>query len=179
MLGSGDQFTVYRNDVKVNEGGKPVAMVLPIPNPTGEPNKIRMFDTSEYAKFFDDLDALFLTPDRMRGGGAFGSKGASSKSVAEVLPVLKCGPHDYSVAPTFDDLSRIDWDQFELTSEVKEVLSLNYGEGKGFGFLVCMCAETGAYPSIGIIHPTIANGDLFLPTMHAHAGGVEGEQFAD
>lgn len=178
MLGgesAGTQFTCYNNVVEL-KNANPVAMVIGLPNPTGEPDKINMFDMSPYPEFFDKLQSLFHAPVVYRG---MKGPGLSMKnSPPKVLPVLKCGPYSYSVAPTFADLKRIDWTRFEMSPDVEKLLESQYANN-GFGFLVCLCSETGSYPTIGVTHPALANGELFLPTMHEHAGGADGSTVAD
>ena len=170
LLADGRQFTCYRNKVQL-ENAQPVAMLLPFPNPTGATTgTIEMFDMSQYERFFDDLETCFPDPRA-------NTKGVRSMSLAgfgstSPIPVLQCGPYDYSMAPTYDELANIQWEHFAINPSVKGLLATHYAQG--FGFLVCLCTKSGAYSTLGVLHPPRAPGVLYVPTMHAHGGDDDG-----
>lgn len=169
VLETGEQFTCYKNNVSL-KNNEPTAMILPFPS-TGK-SKITMFDMGGYEKLFEHLEQCFPRSYSKRMGDISKSLTDASKIVTP-LPILQCGPLDYSVADNFEEISRLQYDYFKLSPEISEILQRNYSTG--YGFLVCMCKKSGEYPIIGVISETLPNGDMFIPTMHEYGNGSSPE----
>lgn len=188
----GVQLVVYENTIPkqaLNVENDPVAMVLPVPNPSGKADDIRLFSMSEHSGFFDKLDDLF--PREVKLTLNLGGTRGPTRS-ASLLPVQRVGNYNVSVAPTLNDVERLQFDQFHgIEPTVQELLRKHYASG--FSFLVCQLHAVGVnnHP-IAYSHPYVdvsASGDvgrdhqwkladspglLFVPTRHHH--GAEAEE---
>lgn len=188
------QVTVYANEVRLarsvtttfvpwgesggDNGGDVAtcAMVLPFPannsNNSNNSNNggCEMIDTTgiegENEGLFKALDDLF--PVVMTYGGTRGGFGISDG--ASTLEVKTCGSYDYSVAPTLDDLSRLDASLH--IEDVHDLLRRMYGTG--FSFLVCAIRKSAKYHPIAYKHVLRDDGRLFLPTLHEHGTALRG-----
>lgn len=156
------QFTCYRNTVEL-DNDKPVAMLLPFPNPTESPDTIKLFDMTLYEHFFDDLEKAFPKP--LTKGAARSAKSLEADD-DDPIAIQQCGPYEYSIAPTLTDLTHIQWQHFKIWPEVRAIMQTHYAHG--WGFLVCLCTKSGSHSPLGVIHPALSSGDIYVPTMHAH-----------
>lgn len=145
--------------------GEPMAMVLPIPVPTGSPeDAVSFIDLSGDPNFFDGLRWLF---DVMQTAAKSGGIGGVLRSRPK-LAVHVVGSFDASFVPTLGDFDRLD-ERFRLSDEVWSALP-GYGD---FGFVVVKLRKTdGHVHPIAFRFPTREKERLFFPTVHVHDGKV-------
>lgn len=158
--GGGRQFIVYSMRVDAPE---PLAMILPIPVPSGSPeNAVRFINLEAYPQFFDDLRKGFPEPPLSRSLQPF----AAAASLA--LKVVEVGSFIASFVPKVADFDRLD-ERFRLPAGVWDRLP-RYAD---WGFTVFQLK-----PGDQKVHPMAfefprANPDqLFFPTVHIHDGQV-------
>ncbi|HET7464126.1 MAG TPA: hypothetical protein VFJ82_22910 [Longimicrobium sp.] len=147
---------------------EPLAMILPIPVPSGSrENAVRFINLEAYPQFFADLRRGFPGPPLSRSARAWAAAGAAALEVVEV------GSFIASFVPSVADFERVD-KRFRLPAGVWDRLP-GYAD---FGFAVFQLK-----PGDQKVHPMAfefprANPDqLFFPTVHIHDGEVH--PFAD
>jgi len=153
------------------KGSDSNAMILPFPA-----GKVDLVDLSAYPTLFVDCKNCFPVSETIK----LKTRGRKKKNSSH-LEVLSCGSYNVSIAPTLEDLSRIDPSVFTLADNVGKLLEKHYDQG--FGFLVCCFKENGEKHPLGYIHSPLPDssgkhpdGLLFVPTRHEHGGhGDEGE----
>ena len=165
------QMTFYMNSVDSPDENM---MILPVPN-------IETLDlhTVKYKGLFRDLrSSVGKIPTRSYDFGLTRSLSASA-SFQETLPVFEHGSYLVSVAPTLEDLSRLNTSVFELPPDIFTFFAKHYT--REFGYLCCKLKEGKAdYEPICYSHRLHSNGKLFVPTLHYHNhGGHANTQSAD
>lgn len=155
-----NQVTIYSNEVKL-VGGRKNAMVLPIPNPTNQQDKIQLVSMENYPTIFNDLSKLFSEFSTKQKGFALRSNSQSYKT----LEVVEVGSYSCSIVPSLVDFDRLDTGVFSLNPKLKNVLQEYYPSG--YSFLVCKIKRSEKFHPIAYIHPKPANS-LFVPTRHFH-----------
>ncbi len=155
------RFTAYQMEVEL-KNGQGNAMILPVPTS----NPIELVDMSGVPNFFEKMDNLFPR-ERSRGVNMFKSAPLSKS----LLTVHKVGSYEVSVAPTVDDISRVDPSVFELSPSTAAVLAQHYATG--YSFVVCKLTKGGEIHPLGYIYETHSMDEIFVPTRHAHGGRPE------
>ncbi len=153
-----EQLTVYQNTVDSPEEN---LMILPVPHP--ETIKLH---TLEYKGFFDDLFNS-VTRISTRSSAPLRYANVLSRSAASVLPIYDYGSYKVSIAPTIDDLLRLDTHVFTLPDGIREFFASHYsGE---FGYLCCKLKPgKKEYEPVCYSHALHSSGKLFVPTLHYH-----------
>jgi hypothetical protein len=163
------QLTVYSNQVLTD--GKPTAMILPYPTLNDEP--CIPLDLTEFEYFFDNIDVMFMKPDRYASRGYY-----LNESEDDSLSISQIGSYKCSVAKNFQQLNLLKAQEFGLSDSnklglpdrLKTELEKHYSTG--FGFLICKIEESASFSPIGYVHP-LMGGSLFIPTRHDHGEGVQ------
>jgi hypothetical protein len=163
---SGRQLLVYS---MAFAAAADVAMVLPLPVPSGSAEKtVRFIDLSGYPKFFSDLDRAF---PRKRSTSTRGAFSLGLLSLEETLVVHEVGSCEASFVPTRDDFSRLD-PRFRLSDDVWQALP-GYADWGFAVFKLGQMAElTGVHP-MAFEFPQRNPDQLFFPTVHVHNGRIE------
>jgi len=167
-LADGKQLTIYENQVSLQsqtavEGS---AMILPVPA-----GKIQLLDLSAYSKsiqsdIFVNLKKAF--PEVKVVPLTELMSAARSLKMTRSLVVKEIGSYFVSIAPRLEDIAAIDPVTFRVPQDIQKVLAENYGDGS-WGFVICRfrSAEVRPHP-IGYIHERLQDGNMFVPTRHAH-----------
>ena len=128
------QWLAYSMNFAARE---PLAMVLPLPVPTGTPeDAVRFVDLSGYRTFFADVERafpVFMLP-AAKGGLAL----LAAPSSRPRLRVHEVGEFVASFVPTSADFDRLD-PRFRLAPAVIAALTAQ----RGYGFAVVQLAATG------------------------------------
>lgn len=163
------QLTVYEN-FAINNGTKVNAMILPVCNTT---QHIQLLDFSDYRDIWDDCEKYF--PAEVSKGFSFGGgTPRSANTSTSFLPVQRVGGYSVSIAPSIEDIKRVNSDQFILPPGIEGLLQQHYA--KGFAFIVCMFDKVTQGHPIAYISD-MNNNTLFVPTRHEH--GNERERVAE
>ena len=160
----GRQFLVYSMSIKSKEE---LAMILPIPVPSGSPDDaVRFVDLKDYDKFFVDMLAGFPVPKTL--AAADRSRSAPPKTDSKPLPVVEVGNFEASFVPSIRDFSRLD-ERFRLPDATWAELPA-YRE---YGFTVFKLKQ-GAQTlhPMAFEFPRANPKKLFFPTVHIHDGKV-------
>lgn len=167
------QLVIYSNNVTKQESAlasdlgeegvsRPTAMILPFPLIKGT-NRVKILDMSRYPNFFDDLDLLF--PQELEGSRSFTNSYSDSDN--EPLPVQYVGGYKASIVPNFKNFDRLQYHEFNLSPDVKELLATYYSSG--FGFMVCILTRSSTqYHPFAYVHEIREDRKLFVPTRHYH-----------
>lgn len=137
------------------------ALILAVP---AKADEIELVDLSGHSKIFKKLHELFHPEETMRGGEHRRTLSDDSRSYLQVREV---GSYKVSVAPSFEDLDRVNPDLLVITKEAKEALAEYAGE---FSFIVAVLQSRGKIHPLAYIHPAGKDG-LFVPTKHEHGDG--------
>lgn len=156
------QVTIYENTAETQE---PNAMILPVPQ-----GNVKLFDVSKLfpgSSLWDQVEAYFPQERSNNFGGGGGFSFGSASVHSEPLPVEQVGGYDCSVAPSWQDLSRIDKSVFTLPDNVAAILKKHYETG--FSFIVCKFRNkrVSGHP-IGYVSNRLSPRELFIPTRHEH-----------
>lgn len=153
------QLTVYKNTVETPEDN---LMVLPIPHP--ESLKLH---TLTYKKLFDHLRNSVESLSRSSSSPYFYASLSLSRSCAAVLPVYDYGSYKVSIAPTLEDLFRLDATVFDLPDGIVDFFATHYS--REFGYLCCQLKPGKTeYEPVCYSHDLHSSGKLFVPTLHYH-----------
>jgi hypothetical protein len=152
-----------------------LAMILPIPVPSGSPdNAVRFINLKGYAAFFDDMPKGFPQPSLK---GRVGGAEVEGLSVKPKLPVVDVGDFGASFVPSIRDFDRLD-ERFRLPDAAWDQLP----RYRDYGFAVFKLKE-GEAKKQQKVHPMafeFPRADpfekrLFFPTVHIHDGKVHPE----
>lgn len=156
------QLTAYRNTVDSHEENM---MILPVPHPeTLQLHKVR------YKNFFTDLRssvASIVIPTY-----SYRMPVERSMSLCSYAPleVLDYGSYLVSIAPTLEDLFRLDTSVFELPPNIVDFFANHYS--REFGYLCCKLKEGKTnYEPVFYSHALHSSNKLFVPTLHYHNHG--------
>jgi hypothetical protein len=180
-LKNGRHFTLYENTVELPKKShyypfdvsKPVtteegaSMILPFPGKDCE-----MFDFANVGVFdiFDRLKQSF--PLEVPKPATFGFGGPTLGGTFSVtLEVKECGSYQYSVAPTIDDLERLDKETFYLDHKTISYVKQHYAS-QAWGFLVCKLIPGKEKRHIAYTYTPVIKHTVFVPTRHYH-GAIE------
>ena len=161
-LGGQRQLTVYEN--KVHSTGRN-AMILPVPK-----GPVELIDMTRYpGDIFKHCESMFPQRKDFKFGAGFGGGDSTVASFSmSPLPVVRSGGYMCSIVPSIEDMKRIDTRVFTLPPDIEKVLQSNYPADQ-FGFIVCLFdGSVGDMKPIAYAHSTLANGVLFIPTLHEH-----------
>jgi hypothetical protein len=160
----GRQFVVYHMHYKAAE---PLAMVLPIPTPSGAADDaVKFIDLEKYDNFFADLRKGFPVPRAKSALGA--APGAAPPPPNAVLPVVEVGSFEASFVPKVADFTRLDA-RFRLADGVWDKLPAY----KNFGFAVFKLKEgSPKLHPMAFHYPRASARTIFFPTVHIHDGAV-------
>jgi len=190
VIPGGRQLTIYQNKVTLVNKSAPTAMILPFPTTEGSSScgdGVHVIDTTGFdsTEFFDQLQKQFEIPKHLqqqvfsKGSNSARRRGGDAETDDAdrfVLPVHECGHYKYSIATSLKDLDHVQNDVFHLSRGLSTFLAAQYAVG--FGFIVCMCTQSGVYEPIAYTHPMM-DGKLFVPTMHDHHSEHGTNQRAD
>lgn len=158
------QLTVYENSVMTSVGN---VMILPVPNTTN----VQMVDLSKTKWDWFSIRRTYF-PEKQRhdlrfAAAGFGSGGGWGMQENAPLPVSQCGGYQVTIAPSLEDMCRVDASVFTLPKDIQDVLKVHYGTG--FSFIVCQFqrGKTAGHP-IAYVHGMLPSGSLFIPTRHEH-----------
>jgi hypothetical protein len=157
----GRQVLAYEMQFSTPE---PVAMVLPIPTPTGSAETtVRFISLERYPTMFDALFRAFHPPEPMD----YSSK---RSLVVPKLAVHHVGAFVASFVPRLADFTRLD-PRFRMPAGTLDQVP-GYAD---WGFAVFQLSPTRG---VGRVHPMAFEFEtreptrLFFPTMHVHDGSV-------
>jgi hypothetical protein len=158
------QITIYSN--KVHNTSSNNAMILPVPC-----SNVKFFEVD--SNFFDKLDKCFEM--NVKSFAKYRSASLSDKITPNsVLPVISVGSYLVSVAPTLEDLKRVD-NIFTLSPDCAEALK-DYPNH--FGFIVCKLEnKEKKYHPLG--YSFSINQKLFIPTKHYHGTQTKDIEYFD
>ena len=190
FLGKQTQALVYQMKYQTKDQ---VAMVLPIPTPSGtKEDALKFISLEKYKRFFVDLNSGFPQPKPTGRPMTSYSLGTAKGA----LNVEEVGDFIASFVPSVADFSRLD-ERFRLPAKAWEQLP----KQKTYGFAVFQLkakvaeaqpapdprdilsgktvpagqgAATETHP-MAFTFPTAANAELFFPTVHIHDGEVHAE----
>lgn len=156
----GRQVLIYEMKLASAE---PVAMVLPIPAPSGcAEDAVRFVSLEAYPDLFDDLEKAFPRPEPTRG---------LWREYAQALPVQEVGAFVASFVPSLADFDRID-PQFRMSPTLFEWVP----EYDGWGYVVFQLQvpahELVRVHPMAFEFPTRHPDRLFFPTLHIHDGSL-------
>lgn len=161
-------MTFYSNAVNTP---KTNMMILPVPTggDTIELQKIH------YKSMFQDLKksvkSIYEEPVHYNTRS---SLTASAFIPRNTLEIIAHGSYLVSIAPTLEDLLRLDMRVFHLTPELFHFFRNHYT--REFSYLCCVLKQgKEAYEPLCYSHPIHSSGKLFVPTLHYHIHGNEVE----
>ncbi len=156
------QMTFYMNSVETpNEN----MMILPVP-------KIDSIElhTIKYKAMFKDLrESVYRVPEHSYSSFEYSN---TLRCVASLAPleVISHGSYLVSIAPTLEDLHRLDTTVFEFPPDIFDFFGKHYT--REFGYLCCRLKEGHQdYEPICYSHSLHSNGKRFVPTLHYHNHG--------
>jgi hypothetical protein len=146
---------------------KPVAMILPIPTPTGsDGHAVRFVSLDGYPEIFGDLEKAFPPASRRRPV----SEALSRSRPIDTLQVHEVGAFVASFVPSIDDFWRVD-----PRLRVASALFKDIPEYAGWGYVVFQLTIHPGW--LTRIHPmafeftTRSPDQVFFPTRQIHDGG--------
>ncbi len=158
------QMTFYSNAVNTPSQNM---MILPVPN--GE-NAIELHKI-KYKKMFDDLkSSVRSTYEEPAHNTLMRSYACSISDSRKPLEIIAHGSYLVSIAPTLEDLLRLDRSVFQLTPDLYHFFGKHYS--REFSYLCCVLKKgLEAYEPLCYSHPLHSSGKLFVPTLHYHVHG--------
>lgn len=170
------QLVIYSNNAQVQVLEKyidsdvpglkfsPTAMILPFPLINGK-NRVKILDMSKYSNFFEDVDMVFPTLKSQ------GFRGMITNSYSDdMLEIQYVGSYKASIVPNFDSFNKLQYGEFNLKPDVKELLRKYYS--KNYGFMVCILndknTKSSQYHPFAYVHEIRSDGRIFIPTRHYH-----------
>jgi hypothetical protein len=160
----GRQFLVYSMTLSSKEE---LAMILPIPVPSGSPDDaVRFIDLKEYDNFFADMLAGFPAPPPPRAEGR--GRSLSAKTDSKPIQVIEVGNFEASFVPSVSDFTRLD-ERFRLPNAAWNQLPMY--RDYGFAVFKLKKGEQRTHP-MAFEFPRANPEKLFFPTVHIHDGKV-------
>jgi hypothetical protein len=162
------QLVSYSNGVQLDPSvdNKNQAMILPVPCNAKDLIVIDSKDTwserlvEEMRKAFDDLKPK-------KKGVSFGSDDELGITIGSTLKVQTAGSYQYSVAPSFNELTHYDPKVFKVSPEVCDYMKHFYATDD-YCFLILKLQHEGEYHPFIYLHPMHSSNQLFIPTRHYH-----------
>lgn len=138
-------------------------MVLPFPLIKGK-NRVKILDLNNYNDFFDDLDIIFPTKKTKGFRGLLKSHYLTEED--DTILVQNVGIYKASIVPSLKELNKLNFNEFGLNANIKEILKRYYD--KEFGFIICVINNTDPkliqYQPFAYVHEIRSDGRLFVPT---------------
>lgn len=161
------QMTFYSNAVSTP---KENMMILPVPGGAagdGETSTIELHSI-KYKTMFHDLKRSVRSIYEERAPNYLTRSFSASASISrDTLEIIAHGSYLVSIAPTIEDLLRLDTNVFHLTPELFTFFANNYS--REFSYLCCVLKKgSEAYEPLCYSHPLHSSGKLFVPTLHYH-----------
>lgn len=156
------QALVYRMQFSAADE---LAMLLPLPVPSGSPEDcVQFVSLEDYPAFFDDLAKGFpSTQPRSR------SNAAPTKAAAPLV-VQDVGAYDASFVPTAADFGRLDA-RFRLPPDAAS--SLPIPDDYGYAVFKLKPGQQQRVHPLALTFPTRNPNHLFFPATHLHGTGYE------
>lgn len=157
------QLTVYSNSVQIGSNHQQAAMILPFPL-LKKNNRVKILDLSKCSNMFKKIDGLFKKKK---------TKGLIMQSLDHdydengTLIVRTIGSYKASIVPNFAAFDKLQYNQYCLSLEVKQLLKQHYATD--YGFIVCILRHNAEYHPFGYVHELRSDGKLFVPTRHFHS----------
>jgi hypothetical protein len=171
------QMTFYSNTVSTP---KTNMMILPVPNSSSTPEKSIELHTIRYKNLFADLKKSVKSINSLSNySHTTRSLACSAALPRDTLEIISHGSYLVSIAPTIEDLLRLDMKVFALTPELYTFFGKHYT--REFSYICCVLKEgLESYEPLCYSHPLHSSGKLFVPTLHYHNHGGKAEvQSAD
>ncbi len=158
------QLTVYANNVDSFDEN---LMILPIPKPeTLELHKV------SYKYFFSDCSSSVSSLKRFQYSYHMYSTRSMPLTASLTLPVFEYGSYLVSIAPTLEDLFRLDMSVFDVPPGIVDFFAKYYD--REFGYLCCKLKEgKHDYEPVYYSHALHSSGKLYVPTLHYHNHGSQ------
>jgi hypothetical protein len=149
-------------------GDNPVAMVLPVPTPTGAgDDAVRFVSLEGYPDLFDDLEKAFPLGLQRRAV----TEGLSRSRPIDTLQVHEIGAFISSFVPSIDELDRID-PKFRISTALFEQIP----EYAGWGYVVFQLSVHPDWltriPPMAFEFKTRNPDQLYFPLLHVDDGSV-------
>ena len=164
------QMTFYSNAVNTPYENM---MILPVPN---SQESIQLHKIN-YKHMFEDLKrSVKSNYEEPVHNHLMRSYSLTASADRKPLEIIAHGSYLVSIAPTLEDLLRLDKSVFDLTPELYHFFGKHYT--REFSYLCCVLKEgLEAYEPLCYSHPLHSSGKLFIPTLHyhVHGGRVETE----
>lgn len=154
------QLVIYSNAVQNNDN---IAMILPFPLISGK-NRVKILDMSKYSNFFDDIELMFpsINTNNTRSSNNYFDSD-------ELLEVHYVGNYKASIVPSFSSFDKLQYNEFNLKPDVKELLKKYYYNR--FGFMVCIInnnTKKSQFHPFAYVHEIRDDNRIFIPTRHYH-----------
>lgn len=158
------QMTFYSNAVNTP---KENMMILPVPNSS---DSIELH-TIDYKSMFTDLKkSVKSIYEETSSSYNTRSCSLSASIPRDTLEIIAHGSYYVSIAPTIEDLLRLDSRLFKLTPELFQFFAKHYT--REFSYICCVLRKgTEAYEPLCYSHPLHSTGKIFVPTLHYHNHG--------
>lgn len=165
---------LFQNNTSTGSAG---LMIVPIPNP----NKDKLFalvSTSDpqLKSFRHQVHSLgeSLMAKYMSMGMYKKSRSYSMNSFddADTIEVVRVGNYDISIAPTFEDLDRINWNHFDLPADFERRRATLRDQTlypMPMAYVVAKAVQSIKDDGFGVIYPD--PGYIYFPTAHEDNGG--------
>jgi hypothetical protein len=160
------QLTVYSNYVQIGSNHQQAAMILPFPLLKKQKNRVKILDLSKCSTLFKRMDKLFKKK-KYRGMIMQNAIDYTFDDDETSLVVHTVGSYKASVVPNFAAFDMLQYNQFSLSPEVKNLLQQHYSTD--YGFMVCILRDNADYHPFGYVHELRSDGKLFVPTRHFHS----------
>jgi hypothetical protein len=170
LNGADCQTVVYSCEVSMKRGGKQTAMILPAFNPGNNPDNILLHDMSDCRYFFTDLDRLIQKPTYK---SAVMQTNSWSESSAP-LKVKQVGAYKVSVAPSLQDLKRIDQSVLPINLDLLKEFDKRYSAEHSYVVAAFdpdgpQSAEFSPFAYTHLKSPL----GWFVPTLHFHSSKMQ------
>lgn len=158
------QFLVYSMNYRA---GEELAMVLPLPVPTGsKEDAVQFIDLHGYAHFFRDLHSGF--PEPAPASRSRSRELTATAAAVAPLAVVQVGSFEASFVPQIKDFARLDA-RFRMPEGVWDKLPAY--RRSGFAVFKLRKDAESVHP-MAFSFPRADPGKLFFPTVHIHDGQV-------
>lgn len=161
------QFVIY--SAKVESMANSNAFILPVYNPTNNPEKIIPVDMSKQSEFINKISTLF---DKWFHLDKWDSKNmklsmTNSYDGESYLQVFKVGDYKFSIMPHKSDFGRLDQNQLRVDPSAKVSIDAH---SDNYSFIVCQFFRRGdlELTPFGYLCPQKSLSEMLVPTIHGH-----------
>jgi hypothetical protein len=152
------QMTFYSNAVETKDEN---LMILPVPNP----GTLKLH-TVKYKRMFRDLERS-VAKIHYQAIDLCSRVYSAALTSTDTLEILDHGSYRVSIAPTVQDLFRLDTTVFHLTPDLYQFFEKHYTSE--FGYLCCVLKPgVITYEPLCYSHALHSTKKLFVPTLHYH-----------